>query len=418
MSRRERRTFWACFSGWALDAMDVQMYAVVMPTLISVWALSRSDAGLLATSALVTSSAGGWLAGMLADRIGRVKVLQLTILWFSVFTFLSGFTNSFGQLLVIRSLQGLGFGGEWAAGAVLMAEVIDPRIHGRAVGSVQSGWAVGYGAAALLFTAVFSLAPAAQAWRYLFFLGILPAVAVWFIRRHVEEPEMFTASRERRPAGGRSSQLLDIFRPPLRRSTIVASSIAAGTLGANYTILTWLPTYLSTVRNLGVLSTGLYLAVNISGSFCGYVVSAHLSDWLGRRRTFVLCATCAAVTLSIYTLVPLGDLSTLLLGFPLGFFQSGIVAGTGATFAELFPTYIRASGQGFSYNSGRAIGSMLPFLVGSLSATLPLGYAISVCAVTSYMLVLVAVGFLPETRGKVLGATVPSEAQIASGTSR
>jgi MFS family permease len=175
---------------------------------------------------------------------------------------------------------------------------------------------------------------------------------------------------------------------------------------------------LSTVRNLGVLSTGLYLAVNISGSFCGYVVSAHLSDWLGRRRTFVLCATCAAVTLSIYTLVPLGDLSTLLLGFPLGFFQSGIVAGTGATFAELFPTYIRASGQGFSYNSGRAIGSMLPFLVGSLSATLPLGYAISVCAVTSYMLVLVAVGFLPETRGKVLGATVPSEAQIASGTSR
>jgi MFS family permease len=418
MSRRERRTFWACFSGWALDAMDVQMYAVVMPTLISVWALSRSDAGLLATSALVTSSAGGWLAGMLADRIGRVKVLQLTILWFSVFTFLSGFTNSFGQLLVIRSLQGLGFGGEWAAGAVLMAEVIDPRIRGRAVGSVQSGWAVGYGAAALLFTAVFSLAPAAQAWRYLFFLGILPAVAVWFIRRHVEEPEMFTASRERRPAGGRSSQLLDIFRPPLRRSTIVASSIAAGTLGANYTILTWLPTYLSTVRNLGVLSTGLYLAVNISGSFCGYVVSAHLSDWLGRRRTFVLCATCAAVTLSIYTLVPLGDLSTLLLGFPLGFFQSGIVAGTGATFAELFPTYIRASGQGFSYNSGRAIGSMLPFLVGSLSATLPLGYAISVCAVTSYMLVLVAVGFLPETRGKVLGATVPSEAQIASGTSR
>jgi MFS family permease len=418
MSRRERRTFWACFSGWALDAMDVQLYAVVMPTLISVWALSRSDAGLLATSALVTSSAGGWLAGMLADRIGRVKVLQLTILWFSVFTFLSGFTNSFGQLLVIRSLQGLGFGGEWAAGAVLMAEVIDPRIRGRAVGSVQSGWAVGYGAAALLFTAVFSMAPAAQAWRYLFFLGILPAVAVWFIRRHVEEPDVFTASRQRQATGGGGSQLLDIFRPPLRRSTMVASLLAAGTLGANYTILTWLPTYLSTVRNLGVLSTGLYLAVNISGSFCGYVVSAHLSDWLGRRRTFALCATCAAVTLSVYTLAPLDDISTLLLGFPLGFFQSGIVAGTGATFAELFPTYIRASGQGFSYNSGRAIGSMLPFLVGSLSATLSLGYAISACAVSSYMLVLVAVGFLPETRGKVLEVPVPSAAQIATGTSR
>lgn len=418
MSGRERRTFWACFSGWALDAMDVQLYAVVMPTLISVWALSRSEAGLLATSALVTSSVGGWLAGMLADRIGRVKVLQLTILWFSVFTFLSGFTTSFGQLLVVRSLQGLGFGGEWAAGAVLMAEVIDPRIRGRAVGSVQSGWAVGYGAAALLFTAVFSVVPAEQAWRYLFFLGILPAFAVWFVRRHVEEPEMFTAARAEAPTGSGLSRLLDIFRPPLLRPTLVASLLAGGTLGGNYTILTWLPTYLSTVRHLTVLSTGGYLAVNILGSFFGYVVSAHLSDWLGRRRTFALCAACAAVTLTVYTLVPLGGTATLILGFPLGFFQSGIVAGIGATFAELFPTYIRATGQGFAYNFGRGAGSMMPFVVGTLSATLPLGQAISLCAVSSYLLVLVAVVLLPETAGTALAVSASSAARIATGTSR
>ena len=146
MSTRERRTFWACFSGWALDAMDVQLYAVAMPTLIGLWGLSRAEAGMLGTSALIFSSLGGWLAGMLADRIGRVKVLQITILWFSVFTFLSGLANSYEQLLVLRSLQGLGFGGEWAAGAVLMAEVINPKVRGRAVGTVQSGWAVGYGA--------------------------------------------------------------------------------------------------------------------------------------------------------------------------------------------------------------------------------------------------------------------------------
>ena len=126
MSRRERRTFWACFGGWALDAMDVQLYAVAMPTLIGLWSLSKTQAGALGTSALIVSSLGGWLAGMLADRIGRVKVLQLTILWFSFFTFLSGLANSYEQMLVFRSLQGLGFGGEWAAGAVLMAEVINP----------------------------------------------------------------------------------------------------------------------------------------------------------------------------------------------------------------------------------------------------------------------------------------------------
>src|ERR1700676_5124474 len=152
---RGRRTFWACFTGWALDAMDVQLYAVVMPTLIVLWGLSKGQAGMLATSALLVSSLGGWLAGILADRIGRARVLRITIMWFAAFTFLSGFTNSYEQLLFTRSLQGLGFGGEWAAGAVLIGEVIDRRIRGRAVGCIQSGWSIGYGAAVLLFTVIF-----------------------------------------------------------------------------------------------------------------------------------------------------------------------------------------------------------------------------------------------------------------------
>lgn len=406
MSGRERRTFWACFSGWALDAMDVQIYAVVMPTLIGVWSLSRAQAGMLATSALILSSVGGWLAGMLADRIGRVRVLQITILWFSFFTFLSGFATSYEQLLVFRSLQGLGFGGEWAAGAVLMAEVINPKVRGRAVGCVQSGWSVGYGAAALLYTVVFSLLTPELAWRCLFFIGILPSVAVIFIRRNVEEPDIFLATKTAPQGTARRPLVLDIFKPPLRRSTAVASLLAAGTLGGNYTILTWLPTYLSTVRGLTVLSTGSYLGINILGSFLGYVISAHLSDWLGRRRTFALCAVCASLTISIYMLMPISPLATLLLGFPLGFFQSGIVAGMGATFAELFPTYIRATGQGFSYNFGRGIGSLMPTIVGLVGATVALNQAIAVCALFSYSLVLVAVALLPETRARVLSPYV------------
>lgn len=413
MSKRERRTFWACFSGWALDAMDVQLYAVVMPTLIGLWSLSRAQAGMLATSALIVSSAGGWLAGILADRIGRVKVLQITILWFSFFTFLSGLATSYEQLLVFRSLQGLGFGGEWAAGAVLMAEVINPKVRGRAVGCVQSGWSVGYGAAALLFTVVFSVLPPELAWRCLFFIGILPSVAVLFIRRNVEEPDIFLATRTAPQGGARKPFVLDIFKPPLRRATTVASLLAAGTLGGNYTILTWLPTYLSTVRGLTVLSTGSYLGLNILGSFLGYVISAHLSDWLGRRRTFALCAVCASLTISIYTLVPISQLATLLLGFPLGFFQSGIVAGMGATFAELFPTYIRATGQGFSYNFGRGVGSLMPTMVGVLGATVALNTAIGVCALFSYSLVLVAVALLPETRARVLTTYVQEPDAVA-----
>ena len=405
MSVRERKTFWACFLGWVLDAMDVQIYAVVMPTLIMLWSMSKGEAGMLGTSALLVSSLGGWLAGILADRIGRARVLRLTIVWFATFTFLSGFTNNYEQLLLTRSLQGLGFGGEWAAGAVLMGEVIDKRYRGRAVGTVQSGWSIGYGAAVLLFTLIFSLAPPEQAWRMLFFVGIVPALAVLWICRNVEEPEVFKKSKQAGLADPKRSDLLGIFRPPLTRTTLVASLLATGVLGGNYTILTWLPTYLKTVRNLSVLNTGGYLAVNITGSFFGYVISAHLSDRLGRRRTFALTSICAIATIAIYTLVPLPSMAVLLLGFPLGFFQSGMVAGIGATFAELYPTRLRATGQGFSYNTGRAVGSAWPAIVGYLSAATQLRPAIGMCAVCSYVLVLIATALLPETRGKELEAS-------------
>jgi MFS family permease len=411
MNVREKRTFWACFTGWALDAMDVQLYAVIMPTLIALWGMSQAQAGWLATAALLFSSLGGWLAGILADRYGRARVLRITIVWFAFFTFLSGFTQSFEQLLFTRSMQGLGFGGEWAAGAVLMSEVIDKRFRGRAVGSVQSGWSVGYGAAVLLFTIVFSIAPAEMAWRYLFFLGLLPAFFALWIRRYVEEPEAFKEMRA--TSGGDNFQFLEIFKPALRRRTILASLLALGGLGGNYVTLNWLATYLRTVRNLSVLGTGGYLGFNIFGSFCGYVISAHLSDWLGRRKTFAIMACSAAITVMSYTLLPLSNTAVLLLGFPLGFFQSGIIAGMGATFAELFPTRVRASGQGFSYNVGRGIGSFVPALVGVLAADMGLGTAMGLCAASAYMLVLVATALLPETRGRELESTVPQPGEVA-----
>src|SRR5208282_785660 len=155
----ERRTFWACFGGWALDALDVQIYSFVIPALIALWHITKTEAGLLATSALVISAFGGWLAGMLADRIGRARLLMITVAWFAFFTFLSGFTQNFEQLLIVRSLQGLGFGGEWAVGAALMGESIRNRFRGRAVGTVQAGWSVGWGISVILSTILFSRLP-------------------------------------------------------------------------------------------------------------------------------------------------------------------------------------------------------------------------------------------------------------------
>src|SRR5947207_1578646 len=220
LTAAERRTFFACAGGWALDAMDVQMYSFVIPTLIMVWGITRGQAGELSTASLLVSAVGGWLAGWCADRFGRVRTLQIAILWFAVFTFLSGLAQSYQQLFLTRSLLGLGFGGEWAAGAVLLGEVVRSEHRGKALGIMQAGWAIGWGAAALAYAAAFSFLPAETAWRVLFLIGILPALLVFFVRRFVEEPPVYLKSRAEIKAHGEPS-FFEIFQPPLLRVTVL-----------------------------------------------------------------------------------------------------------------------------------------------------------------------------------------------------
>ncbi|MGD0974283.1 MAG: MFS transporter [Candidatus Korobacteraceae bacterium] len=402
MKQQERRAFWACFGGWALDAMDVQMYAVVVPTLIALWGMTKGQAGLVGTVALIVSSIGGWIAGILADRYGRVRVLQITILWFSLFTFLSGLTNSYNQLLIARALQGLGFGGEWAAGAVLIAETVQARYRGKAVAAVQSGWSVGYGTAALLFTIFFNLFPAQQAWRYLFFAGLLPAVLVFFVRRFVKEPEIYVATRRKIEAGAQAPRTWEIFLPPTGVTTILSTLLVMGILGGNYNILTWLPTYLRTVRHLSITNTGAFLLVNIAGSFFGYIIGGYIADIIGRRLSFMLFACAATITVIVYMFAAVNNTMILVLGFPLGFFPSALNAGVGAFLSELFPTRIRGTAQGFAYNAGRGIGAFFPALVGRFGDQFPLGQVIGTVAAVAYSLVIVAALLLPETKAKEL----------------
>ncbi len=398
----ERSTLIATFGGWALDGMDVMVYSFVIPTLIAAWHISKGQAGLLGTAALLISAVGGWLAGLLADRFGRVRVLQITILWFALFTCLSGFTNSFWQLLMTRGLQGLGFGGEWAVGSVLMGEAIRAQHRGKAVGTVQGGWAVGWAVTAICYTVLFSVLPATTAWRAMFWIGILPALLVFYIRRNVPEPDVFSRTRAREAALGEASHFLEIFSPAMLKITFLTALLATGVQGGYYAITTWLPTFLKTARGLSVLNTGGYLFVVIVGSFVGYMISAWLADRLGRKRTLILFAVCSFLTVTAYTYLPISNSVMLVLGFPLGFFASGSFSPVGAFFTELFPSRLRGSGQGFSYNFGRAIGALFPTLVGYLSARITLGHAISAFAVAAYLVMILAVLLLPETTGKEL----------------
>jgi MFS family permease len=365
------RAFWASFMGWALDAFDFQVFSLALTAIAATFALSKGQSGLIATVTLVVSAIGGVVAGTLADRIGRVRTLMVTIAVYAIFTFLSGLAPNYGLLLTFRALQGLGFGGEWAAGAILVAEVANPVQRGRVLGMVQSAWAIGWGLAVVMYTIIFSLVRPELAWRILFMLGILPALLILYVRKSVQEPEVYAKTREAEEQetseavqrGARENSLLQIFRGDLIGTTAAASLLSIGAQGGYYSIFTWLPTFLKESRHLTIVNTGAYLAVVIIGSFLGYVVSGYINDWIGRRATFVLFAISSAVLIVLYTQIPVGaNVLLLVLGVPLGFFASGIFSGFGSYLAELYPSRARGADVVFG-----ALATALPEIVPAAS---------------------------------------------------
>jgi MFS family permease len=343
LNTKERRTMGACFGGWALDAFDVQMYSFVIPTVIALWGLSRGEAGLIGTVTLLISSLGGWFSGTLADRFGRVRILQITILWYSAFTFLCAFAQNFEQLFVLRALHGLGFGGEWAAGAVLMGEVIRDKYRGRGVGIVQTGWAIGWGASALVYTALYAFLPEAIAWRVLFAIGLLPAGLVFWIRRHIDEPEIFRGTRERTAVG--FGHLFAAFRGPYLWTTVKVTLMVAGAQGGGYALGLWMPTYLRTVRGLSATSTGGFLLVQILGALFGFLLGAYLSDAIGRKWTFMWSAIGSFVMILIYMFVPMDNTMLLFAGIPLFTIFLMKFPPMGPFMTELYPTAVRGTAQ-------------------------------------------------------------------------
>jgi MFS family permease len=398
LSPRERRTMGACFGGWSLDALDVQIFSFVIPSLLALWKISASQAGELATITLLISAFGGWIAGAMADRFGRVRVLQISILWYAVFTFLCGFAQDFTQLFIFRALQGFGFGGEWAAGAVLMGEVIRDKYRGRAVGIVQTGWSIGWGAAALLYTILIATLPEEYAWRALFWIGIAPAALVFWIRRFVEEPDL----NHRRAAPTSIWHIFSALKPPYLSTTWRVAMMVTGAQGGSYALGIWLPTYLKTVRGISAVGTGSYLMVLILGAFFGFVSGAYLADGIGRKATFVISAIGSVALTIVYLFAPLSNDWILLVGFLLGYVSLIMFSPMGTFMTELYPTSVRGVGQGFCYNAGRGIGALFPALVGFLSGRLGLGTAIAIFSLGAYGIMIVALVLLPETRGRSL----------------
>lgn len=395
-----KKAFVGAFGGYGLDSYDFQVLPLGLAAIAAYFSITTGQAGLLTTVTLVVSALGGVLAGVLVDRIGRVRTLQVTVATYTIFTVLCGFAPNFETLLIFRAFQGLGFGGEWAAGAILVAEYAKPEYRGRAVAFVQSAWAVGWGLSVVIYTIVFQLFDPDVAWRVLFWTGVIPAFLIIWVRRNLEDPEEITEKREKKPDKG---SFLAIFRGPMLKTTVFASLLATGVQGGYYTLASWLPTYLKNSRGLDVVGTGGYLAILISGAFLGYVSGGILTDKLGRKRTMQLFATLSAVFMVLYTQVPDGaNTLIMILGFPLGFCTSAIFSGFGSFLSELYPTAHRGTGQGFTYNFGRAVGAVFPAIVGFLAASsLGIGGAMIFGAI-GYGIAVLALFGLPETLGRQL----------------
>lgn len=395
-SSQERKTFWACFSGWALDTYDAQMFSFLLPTLMAVWQISKGEAGILGTAALLSAALGGWAAGILSDRYGRVRILIFTICWFTVFGVLAGFTQSFEQMLVVRTLQGLGFGGEWAVGAALMAEVIRPEHRGKALGFVQSGFSVGWALSAVVMTALLAYLPPEMAWRIAFWVGIIPATFVLFIRRNVKDAEIF---KEAKAASNEKASILSAFRPSVIRLTLLGALLVTGLQAAAYTIMAWLPTLMVQVRGLKPGPVVITMLIMCAGAFAGFVLTAYLSDRFGRRPALLVFCLGAWIFTVVYMLVPMSPTVLMLMSFPVGAFATGIFAVVGPFLSELFPTHIRTTCMGFSYNLGKSLGALSIAGVGVLSERFGLAEAIGGFCLVAYALAIIAVLLLPETRG-------------------
>ncbi|HHY68044.1 MAG TPA: MFS transporter [Alicyclobacillus sp.] len=388
--------------GWMLDSMDVMLYSMILVNIMADLHMNKSIGGLLASLTLLSSAAGGILFGVLADRIGRTRSLLYSVLIYSVFTALSGFSQTVSQLALFRVLLGLGMGGEWVAGAALVTEAWPAEHRGKAMGFVQGCWAIGYAAASLITALVLPT----FGWRAVFFVGILPALIIYAVRRTVKEPEIWT---QRQVTGGRRGSwqtFAEIFHAPHLKWTVLGSALSLFAQFGYWGLFTWIPTYLGTSAaeggaGLTVTKTALWVIIMQVGSWLGYVTFGFIADRIGRRWTFFLFFAGAAVLVPFYGLTHTAS-TLLLLGPFVAFFGSGYFSGFGAVLAELFPTAIRATGQGFTYNFGRGVSASAPFVVGTLAMTMGLGSAFFATALSFALAAITTLVFLPETKGKEL----------------
>ena len=393
--------------GWMLDAMDFMLYAMVIGQLRAYFNFNDATAGMLGTVALVMSGIGGLVFGVFADRFGRLRALMGTVLVFSLGSLGAATSQTIYQLLLWRAVVGLGMGGEWASGAVLVSETFPARLRNKAISIMASGWALGYISAAVLagiFIDVLNLGP--SAWRWLFAFGAVPALFTLWVRRHVPEPE--TWKKRQASGAARSNTLLAIFRPPYRTRVLLVILLTSSVQFAYWGVFFWLPGFLSRPisqggAGMGVVGSVAWIIPLQLGAYCGYLSFGFIADRVGRRRTFILFMIAASILVPAYGQLARNPTLLMILGPVLGFVGHGYLAMFGGLVAELFPTDIRGTGQGTAYNLGRMSGALAPYVIGLLATIPGVGIGLALASTSAFFLAAALLIFtLPDKSGQEL----------------
>ncbi len=386
---------WGSAIGFAIDGFDLMILSFMLRAISGDLGLSQAQGASLITATLIGAVFGGIGFGMLSDRLGRVRVLTWTIVIYAVFTGLCALAQGYWDLLAYRALAGLGFGGEFGIGMALVAEAWPASKRARASSYVGLGWQAGVFAAAVLTPLLLPVI----GWRGMFIIGILPAVAAFFIRHSLHEPEVFVAKSKNRPKE-LALRLLVKDWETVKLSLGMVFLCSVQNFGY-YGVMIWLPNYLSTRFGFALTQSAIWTSVAVAGMAVGIFLFGHIADRIGRRPTFLGYMSGAAVIVVLYSRLT-DPMHLLLAGAVLGFFVNGMLGGYGALMSELFPTAARATAENVLFNIGRAVGGLAPVVVGAVAAAYSFELAIAMLAALYALDILAMLLLIPERRGAEL----------------
>ncbi|WP_408908783.1 MFS transporter [Variovorax paradoxus] len=382
--------------GYAMDGFDLLILGFMLTAISADLHLTPGQAGSLVSWTLVGAVVGGIVFGSLSDHFGRIRVMTWTIVLFAVFTGLCAFAQGYWDLLVYRTIAGIGLGGEFGIGMALAAEAWPARHRARVSSYVALGWQLGVLGAALLTP----LLMPHIGWRGMFLVGVVPALVAWVIRNKLHEPEVFVRKPKARGSRLRSFKLLVKDAQTTRTSLGIVVLCAVQNFGY-YGIMIWMPSFLANKLGFNLTKSAMWTSVTILGMMLGIFVFGQLADRIGRKPSFLLFQAGAVAMVLAYS--QLSDpVSLLWVGAVLGMFVNGMLGGYGALISEAYPTEARATAQNVLFNLGRGIGGFGPVVVGAMVAAYSFQIAIALLAAI-YLVDMVATYFLiPELKGKEL----------------